>query len=88
MPSSKVTLAELIGTVDYQTACIGKWDVSNRRPIVDRMPNAKGFDYYFGGFGTNDEDKIKFHENNEEADETLDMPRLTRMFTNKGIHYL
>lgn len=88
MPSSKVTLAELIGTVDYQTACIGKWDVANRRPIVDRMPNAKGFDYYFGGFGTNDEDKIKFHENNEEANETLDMPSLTRMFTKKAIHYL
>ena len=54
MPASEITWAELIRKVGYQTVCIGKWDVSNRKAIVDRMPNAQGFDYYFGPLGAND----------------------------------
>ena len=30
MPASEITFAELIKKTGYQTACIGKWDVSNR----------------------------------------------------------
>ena len=48
MPAEEVTWAELLQGVGYQTACIGKWDVSDRAPIVDRMPLAQGFDFYFG----------------------------------------
>jgi len=44
MPASEITWAERIRKVGYQTACIGKWDVSNRKPIIERMPNAQGFD--------------------------------------------
>ncbi|MBT7735867.1 MAG: sulfatase-like hydrolase/transferase, partial [Verrucomicrobia bacterium] len=45
MPASEITFAELIRKADYQTVCIGKWDVSNRKVIIPRMPNAQGFDY-------------------------------------------
>ena len=38
MPAEEITFAELIG--GYQTACIGKWDVSNRKPIIERRPRA------------------------------------------------
>lgn len=48
MPASEITFAELIKGAGYQTACIGKWDVSNRKAIIDRMPNAQGFDYFYG----------------------------------------
>ena len=48
MPASEITFAEIMKNAGYQTACIGKWDVSSRKPIIDRMPNAQGFDYYFG----------------------------------------
>ena len=61
MPASEITWAELIRKAGYQTACIGKWDVSNRKPIVDRMPNAQGFDYYFGPLGANDGGNVAFH---------------------------
>ncbi|MCA9071453.1 MAG: sulfatase-like hydrolase/transferase, partial [Planctomycetaceae bacterium] len=44
MPASEITFGELMRPIGYQTACIGKWDVSNRKPILDRMPNAQGFD--------------------------------------------
>ncbi len=48
MPASEITFAELMREVGYQTACVGKWDVSSRKPIIPRMPNAQGFDWYFG----------------------------------------
>jgi arylsulfatase A-like enzyme len=88
MPASELTWAELIRKAGYQTACIGKWDVSNRKPIIDRMPLAQGFDYYFGTLGANDGGRVRFHENNEAAGETRDMATLTRLYTDKAIDYL
>ena len=88
MPASEITFAELIGKSGYQTACIGKWDVSNRKPIIDRMPNAQGFDYYFGALGANDGGGVTFHENNEKVGSTRDMGGLTTLYTNKAITYL
>ncbi|MFT5522642.1 MAG: arylsulfatase A-like enzyme [Pirellulaceae bacterium] len=88
MPASEITFAELIRKSGYQTACIGKWDVSNRKAIIDRMPNAQGFDYYFGTLGANDGGGVSFHENNEKAGSTRDMGSLTTLYTNKAISYL
>jgi arylsulfatase A-like enzyme len=88
MPAHETTWAELITTVGYQTACIGKWDVSNRKPIIERMPNAQGFDYYYGALGANDGGRVKFHENNEAAGETNDMGSLIRLYTDKSIDFL
>ena len=88
MPASEITFAELIREVGYQTACIGKWDVSNRKPIIPRMPNAQGFDYYFGTLGANDGGSVAFHENNQAAGKTSDMASLTRLYTDKAIDFL
>jgi arylsulfatase A-like enzyme len=88
MPASEITFAELIRKAGYQTACIGKWDVSNRKPIIDRMPNAQGFDYYFGTLGANDGGKVGFHENNKPAGSTQDMGSLTTLYTDKAVSYL
>jgi arylsulfatase A-like enzyme len=88
MPASEITFAELMRKSGYQTACIGKWDVSNRRPIIERMPNAQGFDYYFGTLGANDGGGVRFHENNQAAGSTRDMGSLTTLYTNKAIGFL
>lgn len=88
MPATEITFAELMRESGYQTACIGKWDVSNRKPIIDRMPNAQGFGYYFGTLGANDGGGVGFHENNERAGSTRDMGSLTNRYTDKAIEYL
>ena len=54
MPASEITFAELMQSVGYQTACIGKWDVSNHQSHHRVDANAQGFDYYFGTPGAND----------------------------------
>lgn len=88
MPASEITFAELMQKTGYQTACIGKWDVSNRKAIIERMPLAQGFDYYFGPLGANDNGTVHFHENNEKAGMTKDMGSLTKLYTDKAIDYL
>ncbi len=88
MPASEITFAEMLKEVGYQTACVGKWDVSNRRAIIDRMPNAQGFDYYYGALGANDNGKVTLHHNNEDLGQTDDMGGLTRLYTDKAIDFL
>jgi len=88
MPAHEITFAEKMKEVGYETACIGKWDVSNRKAIIERMPNAQGFDYYFGTLGANDGGGVTFHENNKPAGKTRDMGSLIRMYTDKSIDYL
>ena len=41
----EITIAELLKTAGYQTACIGKWHVGED---PEQMPLKQGFDYYYG----------------------------------------
>jgi arylsulfatase A-like enzyme len=88
MPASEITLGELLQQAGYTTGCIGKWDVSNRRAIPERMPHSQGFDYYYGTLGANDGGRVVLHENDERVGETSDMASLTRLYTDKGIEFL
>ena len=88
MPPEEVTWAELLKTVGYQTACVGKWDVSNRQENIPRMPNAQGFEYFFGALGANDNGVIFYHQNNQAAGSSSDMSSITRLYTDKAIDYL
>ena len=88
MPASEITFAEMLKEVGYQTACVGKWDVSNQKAIVERMPNAQGFDYYFGALGANDSGKSVLRSNNDLVGPTDDMAGLTRLYTDKAVNFL
>jgi len=88
MPASEVTIAELLQKSGYRTCCLGKWDVSNREAILDRMPNAQGFDYYWGTLGANDSGRVTIHENNTKLEDTSDMAGLTRRYTDKAIEFI
>ncbi len=88
MPGEEVTIAEQLAGVGYSTACIGKWDVSNRAEIIDRMPNAQGFEYFWGTLGANDNGRVVFHENTIRVGESSDMSSLTRLYTDKSIAFI
>lgn len=50
LPPERVTIAEMMKASGYNTALIGKWHQgANSRP--DTLPNAQGFDYFFGHRG-------------------------------------
>lgn len=88
MPASEITLGELFQSAGYQTGLIGKWDVSNRAPIPERMPNAQGFDYFFGHLGANDKGQVHFVKNQQQFGSTTDMSSLTRRFTDESIQFI
>lgn len=45
MHQDEVTIADMLKTAGYATACIGKWHLGHRKPF---LPTRQGFDSYFG----------------------------------------
>lgn len=45
LPQSEVTMAEVLKQKDYATAMIGKWHLGH---LPEFLPNAQGFDYFYG----------------------------------------
>ena len=45
LPTNEVTIANVLKTVGYRTAAIGKWHLGH---LPQFMPNARGFDYFYG----------------------------------------
>ena len=88
MPPEEVTFAELLHGQGYATACIGKWDASGREAIHERMPNAQGFDHYWGTLGSNDEAKIDLYENTNLIGEEEEMAVLSRVYTDHAIKWM
>jgi len=88
MPASEITFAKILGEAGYTTACIGKWDVSSRKPILDRMPLARGFDYYWGTLGANDGGGVRLTRNNEPWGATRKMESLSKWYTDQGIAFI
>lgn len=55
LPADEVTIAELLKTKGYATACIGKWHLGH---LPQFSPLAHGFDYFFGLPYSNDMDRV------------------------------
>lgn len=49
LKDEEVTVAEIVKTRGYKTACIGKWGLGG--PGSEGHPNKQGFDYFFGYLG-------------------------------------
>ncbi len=54
LPSEEVTVAELLKQKDYATGMFGKWHLGH---LPQYLPNAQGFDTYYGIPYSNDMDK-------------------------------
>ncbi|WP_128543305.1 sulfatase family protein [Larkinella soli] len=48
IPDQEVTTAEMLKTVGYNTACIGKWHIGETGKRASELPNGQGFDLYYG----------------------------------------
>ena len=55
LPAEEITIAELLKTKGYATACIGKWHLGH---LPQFLPGKHGFDYYFGIPYSNDMDRV------------------------------
>lgn len=87
VPVDQKTIADHLKNIGYRTSLIGKWHAGSAVPGM--LPNAKGFDYFFGMhsgshnyFPTPKKNKLF---RNQEPVTKIDYPYLTDWFTHEAI---
>lgn len=97
LEQQEFTMAEMLKSVGYSTACIGKWHLGHKEEF---MPDKHGFDYYFGVPYSNDMDGHYYEKNNfqspplpvyrnsEVIAEGPPQKYLTRMFTEEAVNFI
>lgn len=88
--SDEITIAELLKTKGYATACFGKWDLakhSQKDFFIDLFPTRQGFDYFFGTPTSNDS-VTNLYRNEELIEPKSEMATLTRRYTDEAIAFM
>ncbi|MEZ6128789.1 MAG: sulfatase [Planctomycetaceae bacterium] len=85
--SNEITVAEVLKSQGYATACFGKWDLAKHVQegfFVDLFPTRQGFDYFFGTPTSNDK-VVNLYRNEELIEPQASMDTLTERYTDEAI---
>ncbi len=88
--ADEITVAEVLQSKGYATACFGKWDLarhSQNRFFKNLFPTHQGFDYFFGTPTSNDS-VVNLYRNDELIEPKTDMSTLTRRYTDEAIGFM
>ncbi|MFT5467696.1 MAG: arylsulfatase A-like enzyme [Verrucomicrobiales bacterium] len=88
--SDEITIAEVLKTKGYATACFGKWDLAKHAQtgfFPDLFPAHQGFDYFFGTPTSNDR-IVNLYRNEELIEPKTDMAPLTKRYTDEAIGFM
>ncbi|MGI9472683.1 MAG: sulfatase family protein [Rubripirellula sp.] len=88
--SDEITIAEILKTKGYATACFGKWDLAKHAQqgfFPDLLPTRQGFDYFFGTPTSNDR-IVNLYRNEDLIEPKTDMASLTRRYTDEAIDFM
>ena len=85
MPSSEITIAEMLKNKNYATALIGKWHLGHRR---EYLPLQQGFDYYFGMPYSNDMASPVYMRGNKVVNLKVDQRYMTKTYTEEVLQYI
>ena len=86
----EVTIAEILKTKNYKTACIGKWHLGDEDVFA---PNQQGFDYFYGIRLVNGTQKfenfaVPFYRNDSLLTMRPDHSKMTRDFTDESLSFI
>jgi arylsulfatase A len=81
----EVTIAELLKSVGYATAAIGKWHLGDD---VTFLPTRQGFDEYFGLPYSNDMTPLPLLDGEEVVEQSPDQSQLTRRYTARAVDFI
>ena len=90
----EVTIAELLKSRGYATACIGKWHLGFLDGFI---PNAQGFDHYFGLYHNLDTWETKYFDdkggtpllrNGEVVERPADKDTLVQKYTAEAVQFI
>ncbi|MGB7348053.1 MAG: sulfatase [Pirellulaceae bacterium] len=88
--SDEITVAEVLKTQGYATACFGKWDLAKHAQegfFIDLFPTRQGFDYFYGTPTSNDR-VANLYRNEELIEPKTDMSTLTQRYTDEAIQFM
>jgi len=100
--TDEITIAEVLKTRGYATACIGKWHIAGKGAGQGRgpfppelMPNGQGFDHFFGtalhnGFTREVNDKYitELMLNGRVIESPTNMDLLTQRYTQEAVKFI
>lgn len=88
--SDEITVAEVLKSQGYATACFGKWDLAKHAQegfFMDLFPTHQGFDYFYGTPTSNDR-IANLYRNEELIEPATDMSTLTKRYTDEAISFM
>jgi arylsulfatase A-like enzyme len=92
--TDELTIAELLKSDGYATACIGKWHLGCQEPF---LPRNQGFDHYFGLLHNLDPVEVVYFEgqggvplirNGDVVKRPADPAELTKRYTDEAIDFI
>ena len=87
----EILLPKMLQQAGYATGMIGKVDITKRRNgfLPQLNPVRRGFDYWFGVVGANDDGTVHWvHRNEEKIEETAGVDDLTRRYTDEALNFI
>ena len=88
--AKEITIAEVLKTKGYATACFGKWDLAKHAQkgfFIDLFPTRQGFDYFFGTPTSNDA-LVNLYRNEKLIEPKTNMAPLTKRYTDEAIAFM
>lgn len=86
LPTSEITLAQLLQKAGYATGMVGKWHLGHKKP--EFLPTHRGFDEYLGIPYSNDMRPVKLVDGDETAEYPLVQATLTRRYTERALKFI
>ena len=86
----EVTIAEVLRSGGYATACFGKWDLAKHAQsgfFTDLFPTRQGFDEFYGTPTSNDR-VVNLYRGERLIESGSDMATLTRRYTDEAISFI
>lgn len=85
LSTSEATIADVLKTRGYRTACIGKWHLGTQ---AQHLPTARGFDEYFGIPYSNDQEPSVMMRGTQVVEAPVDQDSVTQKYTQTALDFI
>ncbi|MCA9061660.1 MAG: sulfatase [Planctomycetaceae bacterium] len=85
LPSSELTIAELLKPAGYATAAFGKWHLGH---LPQWLPTTQGFDHYLGILYSNDMFPVQLVQNEQVVEYPVPQSTLTHRYTEQALEFI
>ncbi len=90
LPTSELTVAEMLQQAGYRTAAFGKWHLGDFTEWMQYHPYKHGFDHFVGFNMSNDDWPVAFYRGEEKVleDIGLEQQHYTALFTQEAVKFI